>query len=106
MQHKGYYGTVEYTPEDGILFGRVLGVNGIVSYEGADIKTLQQDFETAVDDYLDWCLEAGEQPGPALNGDIHAKIPPETHALLAAYALRQNESIEEVMKEAITRLVG
>ena len=44
MHYKGYFGTVEYSDEDKILFGKIIGIRSLVSYEGNSIKSLQQNF--------------------------------------------------------------
>ena len=53
IDHKGYYGSVDYSAEDNILFGSVIGVRGLISYEGKSIDELKADFEEAVDSYLE-----------------------------------------------------
>ena len=62
MEYKGYIGTVEFSAKDNILFGKVIGINGLVSYEGDSILSLREDFEAAVDDYLETCEEKGIEP--------------------------------------------
>ena len=59
LEYKGYNGTVEYSQEDNVLFGKVLGIKSLISYEGQSIDELKTDFESAVDDYLDLCSEKG-----------------------------------------------
>ena len=53
IEHKGYYGSVDYSAEDDILFGSVIDVRGLISYEGKSIDELKADFEEAVDNYLE-----------------------------------------------------
>ena len=50
LEYKDYLGTVEYSSSDKVLYGKVIGINGLVSYEGDSIESLQADFEEAVDD--------------------------------------------------------
>lgn len=52
MEYKGYIGSVEFSEEDGIFFGKVMGIRYLISYEGTDTKSLVEDFHGAVDDYL------------------------------------------------------
>jgi predicted HicB family RNase H-like nuclease len=61
LQYKGYYGSVDYDRRDDILHGRLLGISDVISYEAASISELKQDFQNAVDDYLDACDEAGKK---------------------------------------------
>ena len=52
IQYKGYVGSVEFSEEDGIFYGKVMGVRSLISYEGANEKELLNDFHAAIDDYL------------------------------------------------------
>lgn len=53
LNYKSYRGTVEYSEKDKVFYGEVLGIKGLISYEGRTIEELKQDFQGAVDDYLD-----------------------------------------------------
>ena len=55
IEHKGYTGTIEYTAEDDVLFGKVVGIRGLISYEGRSISEVKSNFVDAVDDYLLVC---------------------------------------------------
>ena len=45
LDYKGYSGTVEYSTADNVLFGKVLGIKGLISYEGDSVQTLKEDFK-------------------------------------------------------------
>ena len=62
LKYKGYIGSIEYTPEDGVLFGSVAGVVPTLNYEGNTIKELENDFKETVDFYLQMCEEDGIEP--------------------------------------------
>lgn len=51
LKYSGYVGSVEYDERDKIWHGRVLGVSDVISYEGATIDDLEEDFMDAVDSY-------------------------------------------------------
>ena len=44
MEYKGYVGSVEFSEEDGIFFGKVMGIRSLISYEGTDARSLVEDF--------------------------------------------------------------
>ena len=52
IEYKGYMGSVEFSEGDGVFFGKVMGIRSLISYEGNDAKSLEEDFHGAVDDYL------------------------------------------------------
>lgn len=54
--YKGYIGSVEFSEEDCVFFGKVLGIRSLISYEGENAKELLDDFHGAVNDYLDICI--------------------------------------------------
>ena len=62
LEYKGYNGTVEYSAEDSVLFGKVIGIKSLMSYEGQSVEELKADFEGAVDDYIKYCEENGIEP--------------------------------------------
>ena len=55
MNYKGYVGRIEFSEADGIFYGKVQGIRSLISYEGADMKELEEEFHRAVDDYLALC---------------------------------------------------
>ena len=55
MEYKGYVGSIEFSENDGVYFGRVKGISSLVSYEGKDKESLNMDFKEAVDDYIALC---------------------------------------------------
>ena len=57
IQYKGYVGSVEFSEEDRIFYGKVMGVRSLISYEGENEKELFNNFHAAVDDYLKTCVE-------------------------------------------------
>ena len=57
MEYNGYIGSVEFSEEDCILYGKVMGIHSLISYEGETAKELLEDFHGAVDDYLTLCKE-------------------------------------------------
>ena len=68
IMYKGYIGSVEFSEEDCIFFGKVLGIRSLISYEGENAKELLDDFHGAVDDYLDVCKSEGKEPEVAFKG--------------------------------------
>ncbi len=57
ISYKKYIGSVEFSEEDNIFYGKVLGMRSLISYEGDTAKELIEDFHNAVNDYLELCKE-------------------------------------------------
>ncbi len=57
MEYKGYTGSIEYSKDDDLLYGKVLGIKGLISYEGKTGNELECDFREVIDTYLDDCKQ-------------------------------------------------
>ena len=106
MEYKGYYGTVEYSAPDDVLFGIVLGVVGLISYEGNSLQSLKKDFEEAIDDYLEICASEGIEPEKAYKGKFNVRVSPELHKTLALYAAAHSQTLNSTVEEAIRLYVN
>lgn len=95
MKYKGYTGTVEYSEKDACLFGRLVGIDDIISYEGESVSEIQQAFHEAVDDYLSDCAAAGKQPNKPYSGKFILRLDPELHARLALQAQEAGKSLNQ-----------
>lgn len=83
MKYKGYIGSVEFSEEDQIFYGKVLGIHALISYEGESAKELIQDFHDPVDDYLELCVEKRIEPEKAYKGSFNVRISPDFHRSIA-----------------------
>ena len=101
MEYKGYTGSVEYTPEDGVLFGRIRGINPVFSYEAEDIKGLNQEFRNAVDDYLELCEEQGWEPEKPTVQTIKYEPDPVSYQKAVNYAKEHDLPVKEVLDKAL-----
>jgi predicted HicB family RNase H-like nuclease len=105
FEYKGYSGTVEYSDADKILYGKVLGIRSLLSYEGSSIESLRQDFEDVINDYLETCATDSIEPERPYKGSFNVRVSPEIHRSLAVYALAHGQTLNSTVEEAIRRLV-
>ena len=101
LSYKGYTGSIEYNSEDELLFGKVLGITGLISYEGDTGVQLEANFREAVDDYLAFCLEKGIEPERPYKGSFNVRIPAELHQQAALLAQEGKQSLNNFVAEAI-----
>jgi predicted HicB family RNase H-like nuclease len=67
LHYKNYIGSVEFSEEDAVFHGKVIGIKPLISFEGYSVNAIVEDFRNAVDEYLDYCLQTGIQPEKPLN---------------------------------------
>jgi predicted HicB family RNase H-like nuclease len=105
MEYKGYYGSVEYSHTDNVLYGKVIGINSLISYDGVCLKSLRRCFENAIDDYLIMCAEEDIIPEKEYRGKFNVRISPELHKTLVVYSSSHGQTLNSTVEEAIRQYV-
>lgn len=101
LSYKGYAGSIEYSSEDRLLFGKVLGIQSLLSYEGVTGSELESDFRFTIDDYLIDCEKSNIIPEKPYKGSFNVRISPELHKDLALEAIDMKTSQNQLVSEAI-----
>ena len=102
MEYKGYHTRIEFDTESMSLRGKIEGINDYVDFEAEDISTIEAEFHTAVDDYLEFCAEVGKEPGKEYKGTFNVRILPDLHRKLALRAFMDGQSLNAEVEKAIT----
>lgn len=62
LHYKGYTAKPEYSAEDRIFYGTILGISDMVDFQSESEKNLEAEFHKAVNGYLKFCAETGKEP--------------------------------------------
>jgi predicted HicB family RNase H-like nuclease len=84
--YKGYVGQPEVDTEAGIIFGRVVGLRDVVTFQGKTVEEARKAFEESIDSYLAFCASRGEEPEKPFSGKFLIRIDPALHRALAIAA--------------------
>jgi predicted HicB family RNase H-like nuclease len=101
LQYKGYDGSVEYSAEDRILHGSLLGIRDAVVYEGADVDSLESSFRAAVDEYLAFCAAESKTPDQPFKGSFNIRVGTDLHKRAALFAEEHNQKLNTVVSRAL-----
>ena len=101
IQYKNYYGSVHYSNDDQIFFGKIEYIKSLVSYEGTDAAGIKIAFEEAVDDYLELCQNEGIMPDQSFKGSFNVRTGFELHRKAALYAKEKGQNLNSVVTEAL-----
>jgi predicted HicB family RNase H-like nuclease len=101
LEYKGYYGSVHFSAEDEVFYGKLLGIEDLVNFEGASVRELKKAFHQAINDYLETCKEIGKEPNKTYKGSFNVRISTELHKAAAIFATINNISLNEFIKTAI-----
>ena len=103
IEYKGYIGSIEFSMEDKLFFGKVQGIRALISYEGASATELISDFHSAVNDYLELCKAEGKKPEKAYKGSFNVRVKPELHKKIAIYAMEHNISLNNFVENSLEK---
>ena len=106
LSYNGYDGSVEYSAEDRLLHGRILGLRDMVLYDGSSIREIEKNFRGAVDEYLAFCEAEGKTPDVPFKGSFNVRISQDLHQKAALYAeehdLKLNAVVQLALKDYLT----
>lgn len=101
LKYKAFIGSVSYSAEDEVFFGKLEGIDDLVSFEGKSVEALKSAFEEAVDDYLDLCKETGKQPLKSFKGSFNVRVQPITHRKAFLKAAELGVSLNQLVEKAL-----
>ncbi|HDR1354571.1 type II toxin-antitoxin system HicB family antitoxin [Pasteurella multocida] len=106
LQYKDFIGSVETSIEDNVLFGKILFINALVTYEADTISQLKTEFELAVDDYIKMCEENNIDAGCSFAGGFKVRISPELHKKAVTQAAKKGIALNAYVANAIEHEVA
>jgi predicted HicB family RNase H-like nuclease len=98
MKYKGYTGVVELEEGSDVLFGRVIGLRDVITFQGESVAEVTQAFHDSVDDYLEFCAERGESPEKTYSGQFVLRLDRKLHRDLAVFAERLGVSLNTLIE--------
>jgi predicted HicB family RNase H-like nuclease len=106
MKYKGYTGLVELEEGSDVLFGRVIGLRDVITFQGESVAEVTQAFRDSVDDYLEFCEKRGESPEKPYSGQFVLRLPPPLHRELANLAETQCTSLNALIESVLEKHIG
>ena len=55
LTYKGFIGSVRFSAQDDVFFGKVEGVNDLITFEGDSVKELKNAFCYVIDEHIKDC---------------------------------------------------
>ena len=101
LKYKEYEGTCEIDVEEDICYGKLLFIDDLITYEAETPKQLKKEFQAAVDDYIQTCIELGIEAKKPLKGQYNVRITPELHKEAVLKSHDDSVSLNEIVKRAL-----
>ena len=103
--YKDFYGSAHYSTDDDVFYGKIEGINDLVTFEGKSVNELKQAFHDSVEDYIKICKETGKSIYKSYKGSFNVRIDPDIHLRAAQKALILGISLNQLIQKAIEKEV-
>ena len=105
LKYKNYLGSVKVDTKSKILYGSIIGINDLISYEAISIIDLEKEFKASVNDYLQTCQQIDKNPDKSYFGKFNVRIKPELHKAASYLAEYEGVSLNRIVERAIKEFV-
>jgi len=105
IQYNGFIGSVHFSEEDECFFGKIEGIDDLVTFEGSEVSGLRKAFREAVEDYLNLCQKTGKPVHKSYKGSFNVRITPELHKKAVQKSLMLGMSLNHLVQKAIEKEV-
>ena len=101
LKYRGYHGQIEFSAEDNLFVGHVIGIQGSLNFHGSSIDEITVSFHDCIDGYLEMCKTFGREPDKEYKGSFNVRISPPLHRSAAIQAEAEGKSLNQFIQEAI-----
>ena len=101
LTYKGFSARVEFDAKDKIFFGRLLGIDDLITFHGESVSELQMAFQESVIDYRAACRKIGKKPQKPYSGKLMFRVPPSVHAAVTIAAKASGKSLNQWATEVL-----
>ena len=90
LTYKEFIGTVSFASDDEVFYGKVEGINDLVTFEGSTVIDLKKAFQESVDEYIELCKDLGKEINRSFKDSFNVRN-----------ALIQGKTLNQFIQEAI-----
>jgi predicted HicB family RNase H-like nuclease len=101
--YKEFIGTVNFSSEDRLFYGKIEGINDLVTFEGTTVDELEAAFKYMVDQHIADCKAEGKQAEKSYKGVFNVRISPELHKQAAQKAMIKGITLNQLIKRALKK---
>mgnify|MGYP000990797944 FL=1 len=101
LKYKGFIGSVNFSAEDRAFYGKVEGINDLVTFEGTTVDELEEAFKCMVEEHIQDCEQEGKPAEKSYKGSFNVRISPDLHRQAAQIASIQGITLNQLIQKAI-----
>jgi predicted HicB family RNase H-like nuclease len=105
LRYKDFIGSVHFSAADDCFYGKIEGLDDLVTFEGRDVDELKRSFREAAEDYIDLCRRAGKPLFKSYGGTFNIRMPAELHQKAAKKSALLGISLNQLVQRAVEKEV-
>ena len=105
ITYNGFFGSVHYSAEDEVFYGKIEGVSDLVTFEGDSVSALKNAFQESVEEYVTLCKKHKKPLMKSYKGSFNVRIDPTLHQKAALIASHEGISLNQLIQRAIEKEV-
>ncbi len=103
LTYKDFIGTVGYSSDDHLFYGKIEGIDDLVTFEGETVSALEIAFREMVDQHIADCKAEGKPVGKSYKGVLNIRISPGLHKKAAQSAMIRGITLNQMIKHALEK---
>ena len=105
LMYKDFLGSVHFSAKDDCFFGKIEGIDDLVTFEGQDVKAIKKSFREAVEDYIELCNITKKPVLKSYKGSFNIRIAPDLHKKAVQKSLMLGISLNQLVQQALEKEV-
>jgi len=101
LTYKGFIGSVNFSAEDDVFFGKVEGINDLITFEGESVHDLKNAFHYVIDEHIKDCENENISAEKSYKGSFNLRLTPDLHRKAVIVAKTRGITLNSFVKEAI-----
>ncbi len=84
-----------------MFFGKIEGIDDLVTFEGSTVVELKSAFEEAVSDYIELCAQNNKTLEKSYKGSFNVRLNPDLHRKAARLAKVEGKTLNQFIMQAV-----
>ncbi|MDR3226540.1 MAG: type II toxin-antitoxin system HicB family antitoxin [Prevotellaceae bacterium] len=106
LTYKGFIGSVNFSADDNVFFGKIEGINDLITFEGESVDELKQAFYYMVDEHIKDCERDKTPVEKSYKGNFNVRLTPELHRKAVITAKLRGRTLNAFVKDAIEKAMA
>ncbi len=103
LSYKGFIGSVHFSADDKVFYGKIEGIDDLVTFESKEAESLIKAFHEEVDDYALLCKQLGKTAEKSYKGSFNVRISLKIHKEVIRQPMLMGISLNHFVQKTIEK---